>query len=671
MVRRRHISISRILAPEKSSVTIPRPGKSPARGGAGTGGWFFLLAVVVVGAAVLTRIASGIPTVKEENLTIAKKGLAHLFEAALALDEKKFDEAKQEFANAETNFSEVERAAWFAELTFVFRHPVSLLASINGIISSGKEIARAGADVAEGLKKVDAASQNFIRANKTSAQNGESISEAIASSGEDLQKALKTLAQAQSHLDRVNPESLPTGMRGEFQSVRRLIANAIHAGQKIIEQMPALLTLLGHTEPHTYLVLLQNNAELRPTGGFIGSFIIAEMNDGYLTKREFFDVYESDHRLAEIIAPPPEIAPVNPRWFLRDSNYSAHFPLSAKAAAQFLEKSGGPGVDTILALDATFVQEAFKLTGPISVSSLRNALTAENFSAVLSYIIESKLSGREDPKALLKELMPAFQTALFEKAAGGGLAKLITVSIAGKHLQGYSKTPAVQSLFIERGMAGLMKTPPKDEDYLAVAHTSIGGNKSDQFIKEKIIHDSFLSADGEIVDELTLSRSHMWTFATERGVRELLSSFGWSSISKNVIEIMGRSRNLQMLRIYVPKGSQIVESSGFPVELKFDPETDLSFFSTTMETGVGDTRTLKIRYKLPFRLAFQDGPMRFALQFQSQAGQSAVQLEKRIFPAKGVYPIKSDSQGVYELDGSWKFENDLEGDVKLLTGWRR
>lgn len=87
-----------------------------------------------------------------------------------------------------------------------------------------------------------------------------------------------------------------------------------------------MLELLGDRYPERYLVLLQNDSEARPTGGFIGSFMIVDINDGYITKMDFHDVYEFDGQLSEDIPAPEDIAKISKNWRLRDSNYSPISP---------------------------------------------------------------------------------------------------------------------------------------------------------------------------------------------------------------------------------------------------------------------------------------------------------------------------------------------------------
>ncbi|MEK7102387.1 MAG: DUF4012 domain-containing protein, partial [Patescibacteria group bacterium] len=65
--------------------------------------------------------------------------------------------------------------------------------------------------------------------------------------------------------------------RGAFS----LLARLIPGGNE--ERAPSLMSyLLGFDEERTFLVLLLNNTELRPGGGFIGTYAVATIRNGQL-----------------------------------------------------------------------------------------------------------------------------------------------------------------------------------------------------------------------------------------------------------------------------------------------------------------------------------------------------------------------------------------------------
>ncbi|MEK7524473.1 MAG: DUF4012 domain-containing protein [Patescibacteria group bacterium] len=624
--------------------------------------------LIVVNLIHLSR--SGI-SLKQSLIETASQGFEKVIQGAVALKDGHFDQAKDTFALAEETFSHIQNQAWFTtpRLLFLTLHDPIFDAG-NALIGTGKNLAQAGRLFSDAGKNLQFLPKNFFE------ENGKPLSSNRASLTEKLTKELPAIIASADALVAANGEiqKVPTGMIPHQLADRFNFAKAslgVIAGSVNIlkDDIPAILTLLGDKEPHTFLILLQNNAELRPSGGFIGNIAIAETNDGYLTKNELSDVYSFDHQLVENLVPPEEISEVNTRWFLRDSNYSGHFPLSANKATWFLEKEGGPGVDSVIAIDQTFIRELLRLTGPIKIPELPASLTAENFSTVLSYMVEAKVTGREDPKAVLKSFLPAFEKALFKNVDPVSLLPLLQAQIQSKHLLAYSKDSTVQGFFQRHELSGEMKKVDPREDYLNVVHTSIGGNKSDDYMTEQITHDTYIHTDGHVSDEVSITRRHTWNDKVEKRILGLLKNFGFNEVPRPVLAILGGSRNLHALRIYVPAGSVLEESSDAGTEARMDQDTGLTYFAAKMDVAVNESKTLRIRYRLPFTLKLNPVD-EYRFNIQKQPGQNGITLRKRLLPQSRVLNYKYfPANGAFDLDGVWNFETELKSDLSFSSIW--
>src|SRR3989339_1362482 len=110
--------------------------------------------------------------------------------------------------------------------------------------------------------------------------------------------------------------------------------------------LPALVAADG-SAPKNYLILLQNNMELRPTGGFIGSFAKVSFEGGKLKKLDVNDSYAIDGQLGIHVEPPKEIKEDlgQKDWFMRDSNWEPDFPTSARQQGGFYTKETAERVE--------------------------------------------------------------------------------------------------------------------------------------------------------------------------------------------------------------------------------------------------------------------------------------------------------------------------------------
>ncbi len=428
------------------------------------------------------------------------------------------------------------------------------------------------------------------------------------------------------------------------------------------ETMVPLLTLLGDRYPHRILILFQNNHEIRPTGGFIGSLGFLDLNDGRIEKLEVRDVYEFDG-IGKKREPHSEISIVaGADWGIRDSNTSPNFATSAKQTKQFLEEANGPGVDTVLAVDMEFVRSLMSLTGPLYIEAYDFTLTPENFDVVLSYLVESKAFGADAPKKILKDFLAALQTAVFEKVAPKDLLALISAASLEKHFFAYSDNEGVQNLFTKLNLDGGMFPVRPYDDYLSVVNVSVGGNKSDAFIEQNISHETFIKNEGDIRDQVTITRTHTWNDDTEKWLNDQLKSAGIVSPDPHVVRILGKDVNKVMTRVYVPYGAKLLSAVGVAeeeVQLMTEEVGCMesaeqecfrfSYFLFPMNTEIGGVSKISLAYELPFKLEFE--PLDdYRLVYQKQAGMSQVAFEKYIYYGDELKSFAQNPQFTEEND---------------------
>lgn len=218
-------------------------------------------------------------------------------------------------------------------------------------------------------------------------------------------------------------------------------------------------TLLGHDKPKKYLILFQNNMELRPTGGFIGSFALLTFDKGKLTDINVNDVYTADGQLKGHVDPPEPIRDYlgEGGWYLRDSNWDPNFPVSAVKAEWFLDKELGEKVDGVISVDLYFVKKLLAVTGPITLADFGKTVDSNN----LYTLVQSEVEGAFFPGSIKKAtILTSLSKSLItevEHLDGSKYVRFfkeIYESLEQKHIQIYFHDTNAQSAISNLGYSG-------------------------------------------------------------------------------------------------------------------------------------------------------------------------------------------------------------------------
>lgn len=263
---------------------------------------------------------------------------------------------------------------------------------------------------------------------------------------------------------------------------------AAYSGADIAGRLPSLL---GIDTQKTYLVLLQNNMELRPTGGFIGSFALLNFSGGRLVDAPVYDVYSADGQLKGHVEPPEAIKKYlgEANWYLRDSNWDADFPTSAKRAEWFMDKTIEVPVDGVVAIDLEFVRQLIASQGGLDIADFDMKLTKDNFYEVIQNEVHKDFfPGSRKKAAVLTSTMNALMTNLLAQIENKdlSLAESFSNSLSQKHVQLHIKDPVIQQQINVLGWSGEAVPPACDGNceqiWLGLVEANVGVNKANYFI---------------------------------------------------------------------------------------------------------------------------------------------------------------------------------------------
>ncbi|MEK7550530.1 MAG: DUF4012 domain-containing protein [Patescibacteria group bacterium] len=259
-------------------------------------------------------------------------------------------------------------------------------------------------------------------------------------------------------------------------------------GSNIMEK---LADILGKNERVSYLILFQNNMELRPTGGFIGSFGILTLEGGRMTDLTVSDVYSADGQLKGHIEPPEAIRKYlgEANWWLRDSNWDPDFPTSARRAEWFIDKEIDRQVGGVITFDLYPIKDLLGVTGPIYLADYEMDITSDNlYEKTQSEVHEDFFPGTHKKASFLTALSRNLVAEVLQLPPGKKLEvlKVIYQGLEERHIQAYLHDQKVQDSISVLNWSGEVQTPTCGEncyaDLIGIVEANVGVNKANYFI---------------------------------------------------------------------------------------------------------------------------------------------------------------------------------------------
>jgi uncharacterized protein DUF4012 len=441
---------------------------------------------------------------------------------------------------------------------------------------------------------------------------------------------------------------------------------SIYKGQEMIK---ALTSILKAPEDVKVLLMFQNATEIRPAGGFIGSFGYITLNNGSIKEIKIEDIYNSDRQLDIRVAPPRELSTITDIWGARDANWFFDFPDSAQKVSYFLENSQlfnktNDEFEHVIAINPHVLSFVLNLIGPIEIPEYDLVINSSNFLEELQYEVEA---GRDhvpgqNPKKVLTFLAPKIIEKLknLDDNQKLELIENIKKGIEQKDIMAFSENEDIQKIFLEFKLDGKSFSIPKNfnGDYLAVVNSNVAGGKSDAFINQQIQVQSEILKDGTITNKLSITRIHSgqnekdwWYKATNKNyskiliprASELISIDGNDTSPYNYLNLEHDS-NLK-----IDEDLKTIEENSFYVkdlEIWKGEEKDKQFIGTWINTPAGETSVLTLDYKQTGKIKIEDGS-EFIFVFDKQSGNYGSLEYEVVAPIGYVWKESKDSVFTY------------------------
>ncbi|HNW55496.1 MAG TPA: DUF4012 domain-containing protein [bacterium] len=552
-------------------------------------------------------------SMKARVVNASSSGLSDLKSAGQLLANRDFLSASEKFGEASANFNQAREdlhnvQSWLWQLALVVPTSQTRLAASAPLVAQAGDLSgKLGNDL------------TVMADNLNKGLANEDLLATIKLLNQDSNQAFNDSRELSEVIEKINPTTLPQGYRQQLASWQ----TKLEVLEKTLEQTTywskASLEILGEKIDKRYLLVFQNNAEARASGGFVGSYALMDISQGKIKNLEIPEggSYDTEGGLRRFVNPPAPLQLVDNYWKFWDANWWPDWPMSAKQLAWFLAESNGPTVDGVIAITPDLLEDLLKVTGPIDLTADHGlVVSSENFRTTVQDHVENKVSGEKQPKKVIGDLamkiMEKLPESLKDQQNINLLLKTVSEQIASRHILCFFNDQDIQKSWEKLGWSGRLPELEKGQDYLQVVNTNIAGGKTDLRIRQTIEQKVEFQSDGSVINDVTVIREH--TGEKSEGLYGV--------------------RNVDWLRLYVPEGSQLIEADGFNTpDQKYFKATDQiaedlpaikygegmarrdqdsgtlvydelgrTVFANWSMIDPGQTAKLHFRYRLPFNL---------------------------------------------------------------------
>jgi hypothetical protein len=421
--------------------------------------------------------------------------------------------------------------------------------------------------------------------------------------------ALRAVAAAAdtgaTRLATYDPAALPAELGDVLRQAGDVLPTLAETAASAADAAPTVAGILGGDGERRYAVALQNGAEARGTGGFVGAWAVVAADEGRVRLAESF----ANDAITAVPIPYPEAVPPDTALLYGDDlgewaglNLSPHFPWTGRlVTAGWPTAAAAAGLDTrtvdgVLALDQVAVAALLAGTGPLTVQGITvdrdTVADFLTFGLYVEFPFTDDAPGATPAKDVwVLDLVDAVATAF---TAGDVdwvalAAALRDPAVDGRFLAWFPE-PTEQGLVAEAGLAGILPTEPGP--FVTTALQNGGGNKLDHWLATSVDY-----RPGRCLDDYRVSRTSV-TLRNEAPTEGLPSyTAPRSDLLPGQRVAPGAQRTL--LFLYGPVGSELLLAGlggrdVLPVAAGTDREHPVWRFDVEIPPGASRTITVQL-----------------------------------------------------------------------------
>ncbi len=368
--------------------------------------------------------------------------------------------------------------------------------------------------------------------------------------------------------------------------------NKLSMLDKIDQYEPLARELLGTNSEKSFLVVMQNNTELRPTGGIWGSYGILKMNNGKISSFKTDDTFYLDQQNIGKFDPPADIKDIiDDEWRFWNANWSPDFKNSVEQGLLFF-KQVDPNItfDGVLGPNVDYLLSLLNISGPVELANHSFKLDQDNFLEKMiyepttlaafesrkKYMSPENIIIPQEKNLVLSTIGKEIIDQISSQKKEGQLVRATYDALKNQNLVLYLQKPDMQIKVEQLGWGGRM---PKSGNFAMIVDANFGSK----------------------LDFVVNKEASIEQIAPNKYKMTLKYKNEYDPLSKS--QFFPNYRDF--IRVFVPNGSTQIEQTGGEKisKMQKDNSDSLSYMSSMIVLEPGDQSNLSFVWEVPENVA--------------------------------------------------------------------
>ena len=497
-------------------------------------------------------------------------------------------------------------------------------------LSSNLRAARVLADTGRALSTAGVSIATTADPESLAVQGGKIDLVALADVTEDLREADAVLRTSTAAVRGVDYPYLVPQLRDAVAKLGSELTEAQGDTERALAAAEIAPLLLGADGERRYFLAVQNNAEARATGGFIGNFGEIVADGGTIRVDRFGRIGDlnpapQDTTTRTLDAPEDFLDRyarfgIERTW--QNVNVSPDLTVVAGVVADLYPQSGGRPVDGVIAVDPVGLAAMLQLTGPVTVAPWPEPISAANVVDVTLKQAYVRFPVRDDRADFLGDVADRVVRTMTTGTLGSPatIVKTLGPAVAGGHLRLATVDDAASASLSSLGLTGAVR--PLASDGLSLTTQNAAGNKIDLYLGRKVGYDLLLAPAGGAA---TVTGKASVTLTNDLPDGDL------------PIDVVGpyddrfvAGENRTFLSLYSPLALRGARVEGRTTGLESAKEFGRNVYSSYLSIPAGEKRTLDV--DLEGEVDLVGGWYELDLSRQATLVADAVELDLKVAP---------------------------------------